>query len=207
MMRIVLGVLMLLFVYSANAQDAATFDGHNWKAPYQLASPEGWGIERFLLPAGFAPEIKYKGVEDIRFAPGWAKKASEDYWSYLFLWYLDGDIKLTASDIGQYLRDYYTGLISVNGSAIPKEKIIPVETSVHSVNPLAKDQHSFQGTVTMTDYMQQQKMVLNVTIHVLACKHSGKTYIIHQLSPQSYQHGIWKRMDAIREQFVCADKN
>lgn len=206
-MRTLFPLLLLIFSLPSFAQDAATFDGHTWKAPYQLASPEGWGIERFLLPAGFAPEIKYKGVEDIRFAPGWAKKASEDYWSYLFLWYLDGDIKLTASDIGQYLRDYYTGLINVNGSAIPKEKIIPVETSIHATKTLAKDQHSFQGTVTMTDYMQQQKIILNVTIHVLACKHSGKTYIIYELSPQSYQHEIWKRMDLIREQFVCADKN
>ena len=206
-MRKLIPLLLLIYSLPVFAQDAATFDGHNWKAPYQLASPEGWGIERFLLPAGFAPDIKYKGVEDIRFAPGWAKKTSEDYWSYLFLWYLDGDIKLTASDIGQYLRDYYTGLVNVNGSAIPKEKIIPVEASIHAIESLAKDQHHFQGTVTMTDYMQQKKIILNATIHVLACKHSGKTYVIHELSPQSFQHEIWKRMDLIREQFVCADKN
>lgn len=206
-MRKLIPLLLLICSLPVFAQDAATFDGHNWKAPYQLASPEGWGIERFLLPAGFAPDIKYKGVEDIRFAPGWAKKTSEDYWSYLFLWYLDGDIKLTASDIGQYLRDYYTGLVNVNGSAIPKEKIIPVDASIHAIESLAKDQQRFQGTVTMTDYMQQKKIILNATIHVLACKHSGKTYVIHELSPQSFQHEIWKRMDLIREQFVCADKN
>lgn len=205
-MRTVFGVLMFLFVYSANAQDAATFDGHTWKAPYQLASPEGWGIERFLLPAGFAPEIKYKGVEDIRFAPGWAKKASEDYWSYLFLWYLDGDIKLSAGEIEQYLKFYYSGLVNANGSGIPKEKLIPVDASVQVSNTPAKDKYGFKGTVTMLDYMNQQKITLNVSIHVLACKHSGKTYILHQLSPQPYTHQIWKRMDEIREQFMCEGK-
>lgn len=203
MIRKLFSAIFLFFSLSVSAQDAASFDGHHWKAPYHLASPEGWGIERFLLPAGFAPEIKYKGVEDIRFAPGWAKKGAEDYWSYLFLWYLDGEVKPDAEHIGQYLKDYYTGLIRVNGAAIPKEKIIPVEVSVQGVNALATDQHSFRGTVTMLDYMQQQKITLYVAIHVLACKQSGKSFIVHQLSPQQYQHGIWKRMDAIREQFVC----
>ena len=197
----------MVFYFSVCAQDPATFDGHNWKAPYQLATPDGWGIERFLLPAGFAPEIKYAGVEDIRFAPGWAKKGAEDYWSYLFLWYLDGKVDLDAKRIEQYLKDYYTGLIGVNGAAIPKEKIIPVEVSIQTIKNLSNDQQRFGGTVTMLDYMQQQKITLNVTVHVLACSHTGKTYIIHQLSPQSYQHWIWKSMDEIRDQFKCIVKH
>jgi hypothetical protein len=196
-------LLLILFLFgSARAQDAATFDGHSWKAPYQLATPEGWGIERFLLPANFAPEIKYKGVEDIRFAPGWSKKASEEYWSYLFLWYLDGDVKQDVKSIELYLKDYYTGLLKANGPNIPKEKLIPVVASVQAISP-----NTFQGAITMLDYMQQQKITLNATIHVLSCKQTGKTYIIHQLSPQPYQHAIWKSMDEIREQFVCAKRN
>ena len=50
------------------------FDGHKWEAPYDLPIPKDWGIERFLIPISFAPQISYKGVEDIRFTPGWAKK-------------------------------------------------------------------------------------------------------------------------------------
>ena len=36
--------------------------------------------------------IKYSGVEDIRFAPGWGNAKSNEYWTYAFLWYLDGTV-------------------------------------------------------------------------------------------------------------------
>ena len=38
----------------------------NGKAPYNLGFPKDWGVERFLIPIAFAPQIPYKGVEDIR---------------------------------------------------------------------------------------------------------------------------------------------
>ena len=58
-------IILLCFAYSSSfAQDKApAFDAPSWKPPYTLPM-EGWGIERFLLPAEFAPQIKYTGVED-----------------------------------------------------------------------------------------------------------------------------------------------
>lgn len=71
------------------------FDAHTWTPAYNLLIPKGWEIERFLIPIEFAPQIAYKGVEDIRFAPGWGEEKSEQYWSY-------------ADDLGTY-----TGTISM----------------------------------------------------------------------------------------------
>jgi hypothetical protein len=82
--------LILLFFCLATipvqGQDStkAEFDGHKWEAPYQLSIPKDWGVERFLIPISFAPQISYKGVEDIRFAPGWAKIKTDEYWTYAF---------------------------------------------------------------------------------------------------------------------------
>ena len=83
-------IALSVFLIKGYAQENAPFDGHNYKAPYFLDTPQHWGIERFQIPIQFAPSIAYKGVEDIRFTPGWAKKDSEEYWSYVFLWDLDG---------------------------------------------------------------------------------------------------------------------
>ncbi len=63
------------------------------EAPYHLSIPKDWTIERFLITISFAPQISYKGVEDIRFTPGWGKVDSDEYWTYAFLWYLDAHPK------------------------------------------------------------------------------------------------------------------
>ena len=48
-------------------------------------------LNGFCCRLFFAPSIKYKGVEDIRFTPGWGKAGSEEYWTYAFLWFLDDE--------------------------------------------------------------------------------------------------------------------
>ena len=36
----------------------------------RLNAPNGWRGERIALPPAFAPKMKFKGVEQVRFAPG-----------------------------------------------------------------------------------------------------------------------------------------
>jgi hypothetical protein len=102
-------IFSLICVTIYGQETTSEFDGHEWEAPYSLPVPKEWAIERFLIPIGFAPQIPYKGVEDIRFAPGWAKVKSEDYWSYAFLWYLDGDVNMDCKILESNLKAYYTG--------------------------------------------------------------------------------------------------
>jgi hypothetical protein len=109
---------ILILVFSSlniYGQEVKTeFDGHRWQAPYHFSIPKDWSIERFLIPISFAPQISYKGVEDIRFAPGWANEKSEEYWSYAFLWYLDGRPEINSAIIADNLKNYYTGLSKIN---------------------------------------------------------------------------------------------
>jgi hypothetical protein len=183
------------------------FDGHKWEAPYLLPLPKDWGVERFLIPISFAPQISYKGVEDIRFAPGWAKVNSAEYWSYAFLWYLDGKVELNAEVLGSNLKNYYTGLIAINGSKIPKEKIIPVETSFKEIKKDRGDLKCYTGTIKMTDYMQQMPMVLNCKVHLKACAGDNKTFVFFELSPQPLHHNIWLSLDNLWSDFKCSKTN
>lgn len=203
-------VLIVLCLFSTNlhAQEPA-FDAHTWEAPYSLPTPKDWGIERFLIPISFAPEIGGKGVEDIRFSPGWAKVKSEEYWSYAFLWYLEGGgshaemDKLDSKGIEINLKAYYTGLVRANGSKIPADKVIPVVTTFKESNQDKGDLKTYVGTISMTDYMSQRAIVLNCRVHLKNCAGSNRTFVFYELSPQSFSHNIWQSLDQLWLDFKC----
>ena len=111
MKNILFAIALFLFFKTSGQNVIEEFDGHKWEAPYVLDTLKGWGIERFLIPIEFAPSIPYKGVEDIRFTPGWAKKITNEYWSYAFLWYLDGKVALDAKTIENNLKPIIPALL------------------------------------------------------------------------------------------------
>src|ERR1700752_609846 len=196
-------ILSLVAIATFGQDTNSEFDGRKWEAPYTLPTPKDWGIERFPIPINFAPQISYKGVEDIRFTPGWAKEKSEEYWSYAFLWYLEGKIKPDAKIIASNLKMYYTGLIASNGSAIPSEKLIPIETSFKETKKDKGDLHTYMGTIKMTDYMGQKPIILHCKVHLKYCMDEKKTFIFYELSPQPLSHNIWISLDKLWIDFKC----
>jgi hypothetical protein len=195
----------ILLCFIACAVSAQDFDGHKWNAPYTLAFPEGWGVERFLIPIEFAPSIPYKGVEDIRFAPGWGDPKSEEYWSYAFLWYLDEMLSTTSESIQTNLNAYYTGLIgrNIERRKIPTEKLFPVKTLVKEVKAEQGDLRTFKGTVNMLDYMEQKPMVLNCVVHVKSCAAQTKGFIFYEISPKQTTDKIWTSLESLWTGFNC----
>jgi hypothetical protein len=197
-------MLLSLFSLTVCGQETQTeFDGHTWEAPYSLPVPKDWTIERFLIPIGFAPQIPYTGIEDIRFTPGWGKVKSDEYWSYAFLWYLDGDVKIGYNTLDSNLKDYYTGLIAANGSKIPKEKLVPVKTSFREIHTDSGDIKTYAGTISMLDYMAQKPMVLNCKVHLKSCPGENKTFLFCELSPKPLFHSIWLSLDKLWLDFKC----
>jgi hypothetical protein len=197
-------MMFCLFSVAICAQDIThEFDGHKWEAPYALAIPKDWTIERFLIPISFAPQIPYKGIEDIRFAPGWGKATSDEYWSYAFLWYLEGAVEMDSQIISNNLRVYYTGLIAINGSKIPAEKMIPVVTSFRETGRVEGDLRTFTGRIEMLDYMEQKPIVLNCKAHLRSCMGEKKTFLFCELSPKPLSHYIWLNLDKLWIDFKC----
>jgi hypothetical protein len=166
---------------------------------YTFPAPANWSIERFPIPIGFAPTIPYKGVEDIRFTPGWAKAKTDEYWTYAFLWYLEGDIKMDAKTIESNLQQYYSGLITANG-------IDTSGTPVASFKELTKKNtgvKTFSGTIDMLDYMAKQPIKLHCKVHVKSSYRKTNTYMFYELSPKPLSHDIWKSLDALWTNFKC----
>ncbi len=197
-------ILFYLIFLDTQAQNTK-FDGHTWAPPYQLSIPEKWTIERFEIPISFAPKITYKGVEDIRFTPGWGKAESEEYWTYAFLWYLEGSPKINASSISSNLNAYYTGLIEVNAgnSRTEAEKNITVKTTFKKITSEFSDLATYTGTVTMLDYMQRKPITLYSKVHVRKCTLKNKTLVFHELSPKPFSHKNWKLLDQLWIDFSC----
>ena len=50
-----------------------------------LEAPKGWKGETIDLPTKFAPGMKLRGLEKIRFAPGMFKADAKDFFSYVFV--------------------------------------------------------------------------------------------------------------------------
>jgi len=75
-----------------------------------LKAPKGWSGETLKLPPGFARDMKLKGIEEIRFAPGMFKPDSESFFSYAFVFWLPGDTPLEADTIHSEIMTYYRGL-------------------------------------------------------------------------------------------------
>jgi hypothetical protein len=199
---------LCLTFFSIYGQEATTrFDGHNWEAPYHLSTSKGWTVERFLMPISFAPQIPYKGVEDIRFTPGWGNVEAADYWSYAFLWWLEGSPVINAKTIAANLKAYYTGLMKVNTdssrlNALP-ETLKTVNTAFKATATAKGDRGTYKGTVEMLDYMRLNPVKLNCIVHVRSCPPENKTIVFHELSPQPFGHNVWGGLEKLWLEFSC----
>ncbi len=177
-------------------------NAHNDSTAYSLPKPEGWGTEEFALPPGFAEGFSYKGVEDIRFAPGWGKKDSANYWSYAYLWWLEGSPVVDATTLQKNLETYYTGLPKANN--VPNEKLVPARANLQaSKHKRGGSWPSYEGSVSMVDYMTQKPITLNVRIYVKDCK--PHTALFVEVSPQATSHPVWREMDVLRMGLQCRE--
>jgi hypothetical protein len=192
---------------SANIFAQAAFDASKWDPPYSLEIPQGWDVERFAIPIEFAPQIPYHGVEDIRFTHGWGDSTSNEYWTYSFLWYLDGKPEINATIIANNLKLYYNGLIggNIEQRKIPADKIFVPQTSFKEIETGSGDEKTFSGTVHMLDYMQQKPITLNGMIHLKACPSiKDKTFLLYEISPQPLTDNIWQQLDNLNTGFNCS---
>ncbi|UOE50486.1 hypothetical protein MTO98_05285 [Mucilaginibacter sp. SMC90] len=121
---------------------------------YLLLAPENWHTEKFALPSPFVAMLPFKGTEDIRFSPDWAKKGSDDYWTDAFLWTIADKTTFTQALLEKYRHDYYTGPVNAN---LKEAKIdiaiaMPVKVKLQNAKKDDIDIQAFEGKVEIMDY-------------------------------------------------------
>lgn len=201
---LLLGFLVSLFSCSENPKSKKADQRHT---VYSLHAPFNWETEEFPIPISFAKDIPYTGKEQLRFAPGWSKKNTNEYWSYIFLWSLNNKPVITADTIQNYLQLYYTGLINSNVSKrnLQKEKITETVVSVKKAVTGKGDAATFTGTVSMYDYMAQEPIILNCIVHIKSCAQQNNLFIVHELSPKPFTDTVWKSLNEIDAGFECGN--
>jgi hypothetical protein len=181
------------------------FDARTWVPPYKLDLPNGWNMERFSLPAEFAVQMNLKGVEELRFPPGWGDSTSAQYWSYAYLWWLDGTTEINAVILQKNLQALYTGLVGRNiiSRQIALSRQAPTSVTINKIKTAAGDAQTFQGQTHMLDYMTQKPIVLNLLIHEKNCSTKNHTAVFVEVSPMPRMHAIWNDLEKLFASFQC----
>ena len=168
-----------------------------------LKEPANWQFERFTLPPEFAPNIPYKGIEELRFSPGMFVKDSANYFTYAFVAELDNISSISQDDINNYLLGYFKGLCSSTAKqrnlSIDSSKIL---VSVDKNQGTGKDVH-YNATLDIFGVFTDGAPVrLNMEIKVLNDKSISKIYLVFIASPLNKSDQVWAKLRSIQNNFT-----
>jgi metallo-beta-lactamase class B len=172
--------------------------------PTLLPEPANWEFERFELPPAFAPGITYKGVEELRFPPGFSKKDTATYFTYAFVAQLNDVIAISQNEIKDYLIKYYKGLCGV----VAKDRKLVIDSSkiaasVEKKMEIANDVTIYNATVNLFGvFADGAALQLNLEIKVVIDAVVKKTYLVIIASPREKTHAVWKKLYEIRKSFT-----
>ena len=162
-------------------------------------APADWKVEVIPFPLGFAPQIELTGREELRFDPEWSKPDSPSYFSYAFIWWLDGDITIDHAMLQKNLDLYYKGLYK----AVSKTKGTDPTTFASSVRATRERawipgaSANFRGTMKWVDpFFTEKPLTLNLMMCSWRC--NGKTALFVLVSPQDSGHPIWQTLKELR---------
>ena len=178
---------------------------------FKLAAPEGWGGESIELPPGFAPDMKIKGSEHIRFAPGMMKSSSETFFSYAFVFELTPKPDLTEAVVKEEFLKYYRGLCKavlngkhpdVDPSEFTLELMqVKIDKTASSDEKTADLPTLYTGTLDWVEpFATKKPQKLNLEIRTWT--KNDRNYIFACVSPQSRDSAIWKQLHAIRDDYL-----
>ncbi|MGQ0551811.1 MAG: hypothetical protein ACT4PU_01160 [Planctomycetota bacterium] len=164
--------------------------------------PAGWLHESFALPPDFAPDFPYRGSEDLRFMPGFSSPSAPDYWSYVFVWWLEQPPAFDATSMAAALTTYFQGLSTAVGGA--KFQLDPARyrTDLASV-PSSRPPRLAGQVQTYDPFVTGLPLTLNVEAELRSCPSTGQFAIVVLLSPQDTTHGVWQALRAAADSLVC----
>lgn len=177
----------------------------------KLAAPAGWGGETIQLPPGFAPEMKLKGSEHIRFAPGMMDPESDTFFSYAFVFELEPMPELTEAVVKEEFLKYYRGLCK----AVLKGKLPEVDPSTFTLelkraksdDTEAPDDKNadmpvlYKGTLEWVEpFATKKPQALNLDIQTWT--RNDRCFIFACVSPQARDAEIWKQLHTIRNDYL-----
>jgi hypothetical protein len=173
-----------------------------------------WQGERITLPPAFAPDMKLKGIEEIRFAPGMFDPKSDSFFSYVFVFSFSQDQPASEEMIKQETLTYYRGLaksvLEGRGKEVDASKFKFELKKAKEANATAA---SVADAKTVTQYAGKldwiepfataEPQVLHFEIQSWSDPATNRNYLFVGTSPQEIgdQVAIWKELRKIRSEF------
>lgn len=158
--------------------------------------PAHWAPETDPFPLSFAPALPYAGgVLELRFPAGFFTTTADTYFSYNYVWQLDGAQTFTADSLSRDLATYYSGLAQ---SADADH----FDASVHHAE-IAATETGFRGTVHTADgFNASIPLELHADVAVTECQ--GKLVALFTMSPHPFDDAEYSALLAQRATFACA---
>jgi hypothetical protein len=178
-------------------------------ASFQWPVPEGWKPETIPFPLEFAPDLPYRGVEEIRFAPAFFEPSAPGYFSYAFIWWLEGRPELDRPRLERDLARYFAGLCDAVGgkkfSFDPKRFKAQLEPSAEPAAMALPGVRALRGTLDAYDPFKNgngREISLNLDIAIGDCS-DGHRVLMVAASPKPRSDAIWKALAEREASFRC----
>jgi hypothetical protein len=168
-------------------------------------APEGWRSETIPFPLGFAPDLPYRGLEEIRFAPAFFNPEAPGYFSYAFVWWLEGNPTLDNTTLERDLARYFAGLCGAVGGKKFSFDPSRFKATLAPGAPRAGAQ-TFEGTIDAYDPFEKgggRELTLNVELSTRDCAAASRRVLMVVASPKPRSDAIWKELEAREAAFHC----
>ncbi len=168
-----------------------------------LSAPENWKSEIIPFPLGFARDIDLVGFEDLRFAPNWSDASSENFWTYMFVWYVEKDDPMTETKLTTYFKSYYDGLMGVN-SKNNKEGAVNSNKLDETICLFVKTNEGFTGKMRVYDrFFSKDYMILNIKVRESFCPKTNKQIVLCEISQKAFDHKVWEIFKDVKLKVNC----
>ncbi|MFT5823759.1 MAG: hypothetical protein ACI8ZM_005022 [Crocinitomix sp.] len=187
--------LSLLFIFCFTAI------GFAQKHKTVLKAPKNWITEIIPFPLDFAPSIKYIGIEDLRFAPSWSDSTNDNFWTYMFVWYVLKDKSVTTDILTKHFNAYYDGLMRIEGRNKNEYADSPLKKTESS---FTKTADGFTGTMDVFDgFFTKKYMTLNIKVTETFCTEMNRQIIRCDVSRQAFDHAVWGNFKEVKVKVKC----
>ena len=163
-----------------------------------LPTPQGWRTEQIALPPDFAPTLPRSGLLELRFMPGMFQPDTDDFWSYAFVWWIDGEGPANAQALNADLQTYFRGLYQF-------DKAFDVEKTIVQSLLIADGAIDgfYRGTIDGYDpFRTHAPIQLHGEVQVVSCG-PKRTAMLFAFSPKPPRHAVWTQIRSVVSGAKC----
>lgn len=158
--------------------------------PFSWPVPDGWRTETLPFPLDFAPSLKHRGVEELRFSPGMFKPVAPDFWSYAFVWWLEGE--RAPKDLAGELTTYFRGLCGEVAKGKFDLDLSRIKSRLHGAS----------GRIDSYDCFKTGKPI-TLEVQSMSKRCGSHTALVVALSPAERSAPIWSQLRALSRSVAC----